>query len=82
MSRLVWRPGPEEVGAHHDFARAARGAALERRGERWLRELHVRDLDDRARQPRAQRVGDPVEQCVRLGELAPVIDEQDRAAHQ
>ena len=72
----------QEVGAHHHFARAARRAALEPRRERRLRELHVRHLDDRAGESRANRVRDPIEHAVGLGELAAVIDEQDRARHQ
>jgi hypothetical protein len=78
VSRRV-SPRPEEVGHHHDLARAGGGAGVDRFGQRGPREREVRRRDLAPGQPAAERRGDRGELAVRCALAAAVIDEDDGA---
>jgi hypothetical protein len=71
--------GREEVGHHHDLARARGDAGVDRFGQARAREREMRGADGAAGQAAAERGRDGGELSVRRALAAAVVDEQHGA---
>jgi hypothetical protein len=71
--------GREEVGHHHDLARARRDAGVDRFGQARAREREVRNADGATGQAALERGRDGSELAIRGALAAAVIDEQHGA---